>query len=397
MPNAEPRLPVDSTATWHKRLIRFFSMSAVLLSLLFASNPTLAQQKKRDTQGAKAESVGVTSEEAMKLEAVVTTDLGAFRFEFFPEKAPKHVQQFIRLARSGYYDGSAFHRAIPRAFVQGGDPLLKKPATPKDLWGTGGLNLLAEEFSDVKHIRGTVSTARIPGKAGSDGAQFFITLYPIPQYDGEYSAFGQVNEGIDIVDKISLTQTDAQQRTLTPVKIISVKIEPKKVAPFKDATVDQLRREVLLRTSLGDITLEMDPSVAPEHVRNFLRLVETGWYNNTEFHRIVPGFVIQGGFGASRTGGAPHPADRWVHNLKPEFSKLLHTRGVLSMARGEAEDSASTSFFIMLGTATHLDNKYTIFGRVLDGLEILDKIESAPRNGERPTQRIELLEAVIKP
>jgi cyclophilin family peptidyl-prolyl cis-trans isomerase len=356
-----------------------------------------AQQKKRETQSAKAESAVVTPEEALKLEAVVTTDLGAFRFEFFPEKAPKHVQQFIRLARSGYYDGSAFHRAIPRAFIQGGDPLLKKAGTPKDLWGTGGLNMLAEEFSDVKHIRGTVSTARIPGKAGSDGAQFFITLYPITQYDGQYSAFGQVNEGIDIVEKISLAKTDDQQRTLTPVKIISIKIEPKKVAPFKDATVDQLRREVLLRTSLGDITLEMDPSVAPEHVRNFLRLVETGWYNNTEFHRVVPGFVIQGGVGASRAGGAHHPADRWVHNLKPEFSRLLHTRGVLSMARGEAEDSASTSFFIMLGTATHLDNKYTIFGRVLDGLEILDQIERAPRNGERPAQRIELIEAIIKP
>jgi cyclophilin family peptidyl-prolyl cis-trans isomerase len=370
-------------------------MTIVMLLALAYSSP--AQQKKRDTLPAKAAEATVTNEEAAKLEAVVTTDLGSFRFEFYPDKAPKHVQQFIRLARSGYYDGSAFHRAIPRAVVQGGDPLLKKTTTPKDLWGTGGLNLLAEELNDVKHVRGTVSTVRIPGKAGSDGAQFFITLYPITQYDGQYSAFGQVNEGLEVVEKISLAQTDAQQRTLTPVKIISVKIEAKKVEPFKDATVDQLRREVLLRTSLGDITLEMDPSVAPEHVRNFLKLVQTGWYNNTEFHRIIPGFVIQGGVGASRAEGARHPADRWVHNLKPEFSKLQHSRGVLSMARGDAEDSASTSFFIMLGVAPHLDNKYTIFGRVLDGLETMDKIESAPRNGERPVQRIELIEAIIKP
>jgi cyclophilin family peptidyl-prolyl cis-trans isomerase len=397
MLNAKPRFPFDSLSAFHIKLTRLTSILAVALLLLCASNHSSAQQKKRETQPAKTESAEVTAEEAVKLEAVVTTDFGTFRFEFFPDKAPKHVQQFIKLARSGYYDGSAFHRAIQRAVVQGGDPLLKKPATPKDLWGTGGLNMLAEEFSDVKHVRGTVSTVRIPGKAGSDGSQFFITLYPITQYDGQYTAFGQVNEGIDVVEKISLTQTDAQQRTLTPVKIISIKIEPKKVEPFKDATVDQLRKEVLLRTSLGDITLEMDPSVAPEHVRNFLRLVETGWYNKTEFHRIVPGFVVQGGFGATRAGGAPHPADRYVRNLKPEFSKLLHTRGVLSMARGEAEDSASTSFFMMLGTATNLDNKYTIFGRVLDGLEVLDQIESAPRNGERPVQRIELIEAVIKP
>src|SRR5687768_809853 len=88
--------------------------------LILLVHQASAQQKKRETQSAKAESAVVSPEEALKLEAVVTTDLGAFRFEFFPEKAPKHVQQFIRLARSGYYDGSAFHRAIPRAFVQGG-------------------------------------------------------------------------------------------------------------------------------------------------------------------------------------------------------------------------------------------------------------------------------------
>jgi cyclophilin family peptidyl-prolyl cis-trans isomerase len=373
-----------------------WAVLTIILVLALVS-PLPAQQKKRETQPAKPEDAVVTNEEALKLEAVVTTDLGSFRFEFYPDKAPKHVQQFIRLARSGYYDGSAFHRAIPRAVVQGGDPLLKKAATPKDLWGTGGLNLLAEEFNDIKHVRGTVSTVRIPNKAGSDGAQFFITLYPIAQYDGQYTAFGQVNEGLEVIEKISMAQTDAQQRTLTPVKIINVKIEPKKTEPFKDATVDQLRREVLLRTSLGDITLEMDPSVAPEHVRNFLKLVQTGWYNNTEFHRIIPGFVIQGGVGATRAEGARHPADRWVHNLKPEFSKLQHSRGILSMARGDAEDSASTSFFIMLGVAPHLDNKYTIFGRVLDGIETMDKIESAPRNGERPVQRIELIEAIIKP
>lgn len=379
------------------RLFPGASLAMLFVLLMAFDYPSTAQQKKRDTQPAKAEEVAVTVEEAGKLEAHVTTDLGSFRFEFYADKAPKHVQQFIKLARSGYYDGSAFHRAIPRAVIQGGDPLLKKAATPKELWGTGGLNLLNDEFNDVKHIRGTVSTVRIPNKAGSDGAQFFITLYPIAQYDGQYTAFGQVNEGLEIVEKISLAQTDAQQRMQTPVKIISVKIEPKKTEPFKDASVDQLRKEVLLRTSLGDITLEMDPSVAPEHVRNFLKLVQTGWYNNTEFHRIIPGFVIQGGVGATRAEGARHPADRWVHNLKPEFSKLLHSRGVLSMARGDAEDSASTSFFIMLGTAPHLDNKYTIFGRVLDGLEVMDKIESMPRNGERPVQRIELIEAIIKP
>ena len=104
------------------------------------------------------------------LEAVVTTELGAFRFEFAPDKAPKHVEQFMKLARQGYYDGSAFFRVVANGMIQGGDPLLKNPKTPRNLWGTGGLNLLAGEFSDLKHERGVVSTIRIPDKPDSDGA-----------------------------------------------------------------------------------------------------------------------------------------------------------------------------------------------------------------------------------
>ena len=114
------------------------------------------------------------------MEAVVTTSLGTFRFEFFPDKAPKHVEQFIRLARQGYYDGSAFHRAVLNGVIQGGDPLLKDAKTPRNLWGTGGLNMLAGEISDLKHERGVVSTIRVPDKPNSDGAQFFVCVVAQP-------------------------------------------------------------------------------------------------------------------------------------------------------------------------------------------------------------------------
>jgi cyclophilin family peptidyl-prolyl cis-trans isomerase len=110
---------------------------------------------------------------------------------------------------------------------------------------------------------------RIPGQPNSGGAQFFVCASPQPQLDGQFSAFGQVTEGIDIVDRISLAPTDGNAITVTPIRIVSIKIERKKLEPFKDATVDQMRKEVLLHTSLGDITLEMDPDLAPEHVRNF--------------------------------------------------------------------------------------------------------------------------------
>ncbi|HWQ35168.1 MAG TPA: peptidylprolyl isomerase [Blastocatellia bacterium] len=340
----------------------------------------------------------VTAEEAAKLEAVITTDQGVIRFEFFFDKAPKHVQQFIRLARAGYYDGSAFHRVIARGLIQGGDPLLKDANTPRTRWGTGGLNQIEDEFSDLKHTKGVVSAVRIPGRANSGGTQFFICWSPQPQLDGQFSAFGQVTEGLEVVQQISLTQADEKQLTLKPVRIQSLRIEPKKTEPFRDASVDEMRREVLLRTTLGDITVALDPELAPEHCRNFLKLVETRWYDHTAFHRVVPGFVVQGGMGSTRAGGPGHPADRWVHNLKGEFSQTRkHLRGALSMARTNDPDSAQTSFFIVLAPAPYLDGKYTIFGKVVDGFEVLDKMEQAPRDGETPRERIELIEAVIKP
>ena len=100
---------------------------------------------------------------ANDLEAVVSTDVGTFRFEFAPEKAPRHVDHFLTLARQGFYDGGAFHRVVSYGIIQGGDPLLKDARTPRKLWGTGGLNQLAGEFTGLKHERGVVSTVSIPG------------------------------------------------------------------------------------------------------------------------------------------------------------------------------------------------------------------------------------------
>ena len=392
--SSEPK-HAGAEVVMQRKLVVSAATICLLLLALGCLRESFAQQKKKDAQ--PPAEAAITAEQAAQLEAVITTDLGVIRFDFFFDKAPKHVQQFIKLARAGSYDGSAFFRVIARGIIQGGDPQLKNPQTPRERWGTGALAQIADEFSDLKHVRGTISTVRIPGQANSGGAQFFICASPQPQLDGQFSAFGQVTEGIEVVDKISLVEADSRQLTLKPVKIVSIKIEPKKLEPFKNATVDQLRREVLLRTSVGDITLELDPNLAPEHVRNFLKLVETGWYDHTAFHRVVPGFVVQGGMGSTRAAGASHPADRWVRKLKAEFNPTLHIRGVLSMARAGDPNSAETSFFIMLGPAPHLDGRYTVFGKVLDGFDTLEKMEKVARNGETPVERLELIEAVIKP
>jgi cyclophilin family peptidyl-prolyl cis-trans isomerase len=334
---------------------------------------------------------------ASDLEAVVSTDLGTFRFEFAPDKAPKHVEHFIKLAREGYYDGGAFHRTVAYGIIQGGDPLLKDAKTPRKLWGTGGLNQLAAEFSDYKHERGTISTVSVPDKKDSDGAQFFVCVSPQPSFDGKYSAFGRVNEGMDVVEKISQSALATDGMVDKPVRILKVTIEKKKVQPFVDTPVDELRKVVVMKTTLGTMRLKMEPDWAPNHVRNFLMLVQTGWYKGTAFHRVVKDFVIQGGMENSREGGVGHPADRWVHPMKGEFrDDVKHVRGILSMARTDDPNSATTSFFIMLGAATNLDGKYSAFGRVIEGMEVLGAFENEAVDGETPKQRIEVIEAKIE-
>jgi cyclophilin family peptidyl-prolyl cis-trans isomerase len=328
-----------------------------------------------------------------ELEAVVTTELGVFRFEFAPDKAPKHVEQFIRLARQGYYDGSAFHRVVANGIIQGGDPLLKNPNTAKNLWGTGGLNLLPGEFSDFKHERGVISAVRIPTKPDSDGSQFFVCVAPQPSLDGQYSAFGRVTEGMDVVERISQVPAGENGLTDKPVRILNIAIENKKVQPFLTATPDEMRKTVTLRTTLGSIRIRMEPDWAPNHVRNFLMLASTGWYNGTPFHRIVKDFVVQGGAGGTRI----HPADRWVHPLKGEFrGDVKHVRGIVSMAHGEDPDSATTSFFLMLGAAPHLDGQYSAFATIVEGIEVLDAFEKEELDGESPKRRLEIIEATIE-
>ena len=341
-------------------------------------------------------SAAAFAQPASDVEAVVNTEMGSFRFEFAPDKAPKHVEQFLKLARQGYYDGSAFFRVVAYGVIQGGDPLLKDSKTPRNLWGSGGLNLLPAETSDLKHERGVVSCVRIPDKPNSDGAQFFVTVTPQPVLDGKFSAFGRVTEGMDVVERISQSPVDQGGLTEKPVRILNVTIEKKKVQPYVNATVAELHKTVTMKTTLGTLKIQMEPEWAPNHVRNFLMLVDTGWYNGTAFHRVIPGFMAQGGMPNTRAGNPAHPADRWVHPLKGEFrDDLKHVRGILSMARTDDPNSATTSFFLMLGAAPHLDGQYTAFGRVIEGLEVLDAFEKEEVEGEAPKRRIEIIDAKV--
>ncbi len=331
-------------------------------------------------------------------QAVIETTAGTIVVELLPDAAPNHVGYFIKLAREGAYDGTTFHRMVRGGIIQGGDPLSKDPSK-RALYGTGGLGVLGAEISAEKHTRGAVSSVILPGRPDSGGAQFFICVVDQPALDGRYTVFGRVVEGMKVAEKISMTPVDENGKAAERVEIRSVTIRDEPAEgpePFSQESPAELAAyRVTLETTLGPITLEMRPDKAPEHVRNFLRLAAAGVYDGTAFHRVVRGFVVQGGSMSDRREALDERQQRLVRTLAPEFNDLPHVKGTLSMAHGDDPASASTSFFICTAPAPSLDGHYTAFGRVVDGMAALEAIEAVPVDGEKPVTRVEVIRARV--
>jgi peptidyl-prolyl cis-trans isomerase B (cyclophilin B) len=154
-----------------------------------------------------------------------------------------------------------------------------------------------------------------------------------------------------------------------------------------------------IETKFGEITLKFFPEVAPNHVNNFIELARDGFYDGTIFHRIVPGFVIQGGDPNTKSNdrsryGTGGPG----YTLKAEFSKLPHKRGTLSMARAAHPDSAGSQFFICVTDTPFLDGEYTVFGEVVKGMDVVDKIVSQPKDQrDNPIDRVEMKVKIAEP
>lgn len=159
--------------------------------------------------------------------AVLKTSLGTIVFRFYEKDAPKHVANFRKLAGSGFYDGTTFHRVIPGFMIQGGDPNSKDADRTNDGTGSAGYTIPAE-FNQNKHLRGTVSMARAQDP-NSASCQFFICVKPTPFLDGQYSVFGQVVEGMDVVDKIVSVPRDARDNPIDKVVMEKVTIEKRKL------------------------------------------------------------------------------------------------------------------------------------------------------------------------
>ncbi|MGE0362672.1 MAG: peptidylprolyl isomerase [Vicinamibacterales bacterium] len=343
----------------------------------------------------------LTLDEMRGKQAVVTTALGEIVIDLLPEHAPNHVGLFIKTAQEGGFTGTTFHRVVRQGIVQGGDPLTRDAAT-RARAGTGGLNLLAQEGLTEKHTRGAVSAVIVPGRPDSGGTQFFICIVDQPSLDGRHTVYGRVSEGLLVAQRISEGAADATGVPVEPVAITGVVIRDKpaeRPTPFTTETVaDLARHRAVLETSLGDITVSFTPDKAPEHVRNFLRLAELGVYDDMTFHRVVKGFVIQTGHLPTRKTPLGETQQKHVHDLKAEFNDQKHVLGTLSMARLAEPDTASTSFFIVTAPAAMLDDKYTVFGKVEQGIEVVQAIDAVPVNGETPVQEVTLRRVrVVKP
>jgi len=336
-------------------------------------------------------------EDPKDLQAVFDTSAGSFIVQFYPAQAPNHVAKFLQLSRQGYFNGTAFHSMVARGVVQGGDPETKNPAA-REKYGSGGYNLgLKREISDLPLKRGTIVAFTLPGMPDSAGSQFFICVGDQPQLQGQFTAFAYVADGMDVVEKISTTPIDDKRIATERVEIKSVTIRkippppPPVAPPFSTETIEELKNyQLAIETSMGKILVELLPDKAPNHVRHMLRLASLGAFDQTAVHRVAPGFVIQLGDLNTRKEPVTQKIDAFIVPITAEINDVRHEAGIVSMARGQEIDSARTSFFIMLGSQPGLNGTYTVFGRVVEGMDIVRRIEMVPVQGETPVTRVDV-------
>ena len=331
----------------------------------------------------KAQDAPVAAEKQVVLE----TDLGLIAIELYPDAAPVFVENFRKNVRAGVYEGTIFHRPVAMAIIQGGDPLTFNSEMRSE-YGKGGLMQFAVEENDLPHKRGSAAIVSIEGEAESAGSQFFICVTDQPQLDGGFAVFGQVVEGISVVEELSLMPVDPNGIVIDRVEITRTwerDPPPPERLPFEGASAAEMEGyEAVVATNLGEFVIHFFPGDAPENVRRFLRFAQLGLYDGTLFHRVVPGFVVQGGAVFTRKEPIESKYADLIVPVKGEFSDRKHVRGIVSLARGDDPDSGVDSFFIVLDTQKSLDGKYTVFGEVVKGLDTVDGISQAPVLGEKP-------------
>jgi cyclophilin family peptidyl-prolyl cis-trans isomerase len=202
-----------------------FAVPAARIYRMRSKSPETLAQWSSQEKSERKDMTRIGSERSANEVCVIETDFGKIVFEFFPDVAPKHVANFIKLANSGFYNGTAFHRVIPGFMIQGGDPNSKGDDRSTYGMGQPGQPTVPAEFSKISHKRGIVSAARRGNDINSATSQFFICVADAPFLDGQYSVFGRVIEGMDVVDKIVNVPRDQRDNPLKKVVMRKVYIK----------------------------------------------------------------------------------------------------------------------------------------------------------------------------
>ena len=310
--------------------------------------------------------------------------------------APITVQNFVKLANAGFYDGLTFHRIMDGFMIQGGDP--KGDGTggsPENIKGEFAVNGVQNA---LPHVRGVISMARRSYPYDSASSQFFIMHKDYSGLDGSYAAFGWVTSGMEFVDAICAdTPVVDNNGTVVAKKqpvILSVRVvgsedgeQNDRVAGGEtygkafeantgiDTTGHKLHNVEITIEKYGIITLTLDETIAPITVQNFLKLAGEGFYDGLTLHRIMEDFMIQGGDPKGNGTGGSAETIKGEFELNDFKNPLPHVRGVISMARrSDSYDSASSQFFIMHKDDAGLNGGYAAFGWVTSGMEFVDAI-----------------------
>lgn len=198
-------------------------------------------------------------------------------------------------------------------------------------------------------------------------------------------------------------QTTNQEQTEEIIETVEEEIEVIEVEKQEDnknqvQSNSMSNPKAIIETKYGNIVIELLPDVAPKHVENFIKLSKDGFYDGTTFHRVIPGFMIQGGDPNSKDNdrsndGMGGPG----YTINAEFNEISHKRGILSMARSNDPNSAGSQFFIVVKDSTQLDRQYTVFGRVTEGMDVADKIVSVERDGnDNPLEKVEMKIKIVE-
>lgn len=320
--------------------------------------------------------------------ATLVTEKGDITLELYADKAPHTVNNFVFLAREGFYDNTTFHRVIPGFMAQGGDPTGT---------GTGGPGYtFADEFDPtLAHDRvGVLSMAN--AGADTNGSQFFITFTPTPWLDDRHTVFGRVIDGLDVL--FSLRERDPETATVPGDRIVTIRITESDTPPVSklpadtdipmpqepaaryelytqppEMTLDLTKTYIAtLKTAKGDIEVTLDAQAAPLTVNNFVFLARAGFFDGLTFHRVEPDFVIQGGDPLGTGEGGPG-------YMLPAEIGLRHEEGSIAMARlpdqgNPRRMSSGSQFYITLAATSQLDGSYTVFGKVTSGMDVVKSI-----------------------